>query len=252
MVPACRAARDAGGGPAPADIKAYAADYIPWITKTQRSGRKEAYRVQWLMRELGGVALGAITQGHVERVRDRLLESGRRPATVNRYRAILSAMFKRAKRLGLVAANPVTGSLQFREAGQRLVWLHVDDEPTLLAALPPVLRPAALLAIHTGLRWSEQATLDWRAVDLLTGQLAVIPPRETLPGKEVRGRHVPLNDVARAVLFELAARRTDPEDAGAKLFPLSYRRTHELFAAAVVAAQVALKADGRDPSRSTG
>jgi site-specific recombinase XerD len=86
----------------------------------------------------------------------------------------------------------------------------------------------------------------------LTGHLTVVPPPDALPGKEFRGRHVPLNAVARAVLFELAARRTDPHAAGTRLFPLSYRRTHELFAAAVTQAHAKLRADGRDPARLDG
>jgi thiamine pyrophosphate-dependent acetolactate synthase large subunit-like protein/site-specific recombinase XerC len=157
-----------------------------------------------------------------------------------------------AKRLGLVSENPVTGVPKFRESGQRLVWLHPDDEPTLLAAMPPRLRGAVLIAIHTGLRWSEQAALNWHAIDLLTGYLTVVPPRNTLPGKESQGRHIPLNAVARGVLLEFAMQRTNPDDATTPLFPLSYRWTHQLFAAAVAQAQAMLRAAGRDASRLDG
>ena len=45
------------------------------------------------------------------------------PASVNRLRDRLSGMFKRAKRLGLVAANPVTDIPKLKEAGARLAFV---------------------------------------------------------------------------------------------------------------------------------
>jgi hypothetical protein len=65
-------------------------------------------------------------------------------------------MFKRAKRLGLVTVNPVTGIPKSREAGQRLVFLSVEDEPVLLEVLPARLRRAVVLAIHMGFRGASK------------------------------------------------------------------------------------------------
>lgn len=184
-------------------------------------------------------------------MRDRLLEGKRSPATVNRYRDLLSAIFKRAKRLGLVADNPVTGVPKFREAGGRLVFLADADEPVLFDALPAALRPTVALAIHTGLRWSEQDALVWRDIDLLLGTLTVTP-RHRLAGKESRGRTVPLNAVARRVLVDLATRRTRPNDPDEPLFRLDYRSTSQRFVNAVAKAQQTQRAAGGDAKRLDG
>jgi integrase len=56
--------------------------------------------------------------------------------------------------------------------------------------------PLFTVAVHTGLRWSEQAALRWRDVDMLNGTLTVGRP------KNGDGRVVPLNEVARSVLLD--------------------------------------------------
>jgi integrase len=82
-------------------------------------------------------------------------------------------MFKRAIRLGLLERNPVTGIPKEKEAGGRLAFLSEAGERAVLEALPAERHALVTLAINTGLRWSEQATLVWRDADLLTGFLAV-------------------------------------------------------------------------------
>jgi site-specific recombinase XerD len=60
---------------------------------------------------LGSKKLDEITTADVERFLASLREGERAvsPASVNRYRDLLSGLFKRALRLGLVALNPVRG-----------------------------------------------------------------------------------------------------------------------------------------------
>ena len=67
----------------------------------------------------------------------------------------------------------------------------------MLAALPSVRRPLVVLAINTGLRWSEQAALRWQDVDPLTRFLTV------RLGKNGQPRRVPLNSGARSALQAL-------------------------------------------------
>jgi hypothetical protein len=83
-----------------------------------------------------------VTARQIERFLDRLsvdavlrgddgterIKHGVAPATVNRYRDRLSGMFKRAVRLGLVTANPVTGIPKRKESGGRVVYLSAADE----------------------------------------------------------------------------------------------------------------------------
>ena len=72
----------------------------------------EAYRIdKWHMETLkdwfGDRPAEDITPQDIERKLHELAEDGRKPATVNRYRALLSLVFSLAGRNGKVASNPV-------------------------------------------------------------------------------------------------------------------------------------------------
>jgi integrase len=234
-------------------FREYADDYAKWAVDNKRSARKEKYLVDRLVSELGGRVLASITTADVERTRDLLLAEGRMGATVNRYRDLLSAMFKRAVRLGLVPANPVKGIPKFRETGRRIAYLPparpshaAAEEGAVRDALPERLRPAFTVSVHTGMRWSEQAGLRWRHVDVLANIVTVEMAKNGL------GRGVPMNSTVRGALVDLASRRTRPDDADERVFPLSHRQTAILFARAVERAQGALKDAGKDASRLDG
>ena len=145
-------------------------------------------------------------------------------------------MFKRAKRLGLVPLNPVTDIPKLKEAGARLAFVSPVGEAALLAALPSVRRPLVVLAINTGLRWSEQAALRWEDVDLLTGFLTV------RLGKNGQSRRVPLNSAARSALRAATALRERPDDPGEPVFRAAYRTVSREFVRGVGAAQATLRA----------
>jgi integrase len=200
--------------------------------------RNERYTAKRLVGELGDQVLETISTAEVEGMLDRLLE-GRTGATRNRYRDLLSGMFKRAVRRGLVATNPVTRIPKVKETGQRLAFLDPAGEGALRDALPPRLRPAFVVAVNSGLRHSEQAGLRWRDVDVMTNLITVDVTKNGRP------RRVPMNATVRAALVDLASDRVRPDDPDERLFPLSYRQTQILFAQAVERAQGQLRdADG--------
>jgi integrase len=191
----------------------YAEDYLEWAKIHKRSWAKDESRLNSaILPAFRDRPLDAITTAEVERLLRGLID-GRAPATVNRFRDQLSGMFKRAVRLGLVATNPVTGIPKLREASGRIVYLTADDETALHEALPRVLRPMMTFAVNTGLRWSEQAGLEWGSVDMLTGLLTV------RLSKNGQTRQVPMNAVVRSVLFDLAAGRERPNDPTEAVFP---------------------------------
>jgi integrase len=227
-------------------LREYAKDYLEWAKTHKRSWRQDQSRLDsTILPVLGDRHLDEITTGDVERFRDSLLV-GRTSATVNRYRDLLSGMFKRAVRLGLVGDNPVKGVPKLREAGQRLAHLAPEEEAAIREALPDLLRPAFTVSVNTGLRWSEQAGLRWRDVDMLTGIITV------RISKNGTTRQVPLNCTVRSALLDLATGRRRPDDASEPLFTLSYRQTVRLFGRAVERGQAALRDAGRDASRLDG
>ena len=175
------------------------------------------------------------------------------PASVNRYRDLLSGLFKRALRLGLVASNPVTGIPKSKESGWRIVYRPpatpgrpAYEEEALREALPPDLRPLFTVSVHTGLRGSEEITLQWRDVDMLAGSIGV--------GRSKNGhsRRVPMNSVVRSVLLDVGANRKRPNDPTEPVFTAAYRTVARVFARAVERAQATLRDAGRDASRLDG
>jgi integrase len=218
----------------------YALDYLSWSATVHRAHRTTKYEVGRLVTLVGGdTPLDAITPAHVERC-VRTLGETLAPASVNRLRDRLSGMFKRARRLGLVAVNPVKDIPKLREAGGRLAFLSPVGEDAVLTALPVERRPLVTLAVNTGLRWSEQARLHWLDVDLLTGFLTV------RFGKNGQARWVPLNRAARGALVDLAGQRHHPGDPDELVCRGAYRTASREFVRAVRAAQATVRSAGRE------
>src|SRR5262249_34682209 len=158
---------------------------------------------------------------------------------VNRLRDRLSGMFNRAQRLGLVGLNPVKGIPKLKEAGGRVAFLSPIGERALLTALSAPLRPLVTLALHTGLRWSEEAALRWKDTDLYGDFVAARVPKNGKP------RRVPLNRTARAALVDLSSRRRHPFDPDEPVVRSAYRTVSREFVRAVRAAQESLRASNQ-------
>jgi site-specific recombinase XerD len=219
-------------------FRQYAENYLAWSATVHRAQRTAKYEVGRLVTLLGDTPLDTITPADVERC-VRTLGETLAPASVNRLRDRLSGMFKRARRLGLVEVNPVTGIPKLKEAGGRLAFVSRVGEDVLLAALPVARRPLVTLAVNTGLRWSEQVSLRWYDVDMLTGFLTV------RLGKNGQARRVPLNSSARGALMDLGAERRRPNDPDEPVARAAYRTVTREFVRPVGAAQVTLRASGR-------
>jgi integrase len=174
------------------------------------------------------------------------LRGDREPGTVNRYRDLLSAMFKRALHDGYMASNPVKATAKLKEPAGRVAYLLAEEEQAVLDALSPVFRPHFLVSIHTGLRYGEQMGLRWRDVAMLTGLITITR------SKNGYGRLVPMNSVVRSVVMDLATKRTRPGDPGEYVFEPRPVQSKSFFDGAVERAQAALREAGTDTSRLEG
>jgi integrase len=220
----------------------YAEDFIAWAKINHRSWSKDDSRLSRVLPVLGGKILDEITTAGIERFLDEITRGERAvaPATRNRYRDLLSGMFKRAVRLGLVASNPVKGIPKVKEPAGRVIYLTPAEEQALHQALPRELCPLVTVALHTGMRWSEQARLRWRDADLLTGTLTLVQ------SKNGRARQIPMNVVVRSVLYDLGASRQRPDDPNEMIFTAAYRTTARAFEQAVQAAQGTMASAKKD------
>jgi len=226
----------------------FAAEHLRWAEVQKRSWKTDRSCLGRILPVLGARKLDEITTADIERFRDSLLE-GENPvsrATTNRYRDLLSGMFRRAIRLGLVAANPVKAVTKFKEANQRIAWLTSEEEAAIRDALAPELRSLFTVSVDTGLRWSEQIGLRWRDVDVLAGVITI------QCSKNGHTRRVPMNSIVRAVIVDLASQRKRPNDSGEPVFNCRHAQADKFFPKAVEKAQAALRAAKTDPSRLDG
>ncbi len=137
---------------------------------------------------------------------ERLLNSWSKtlkPATLNRYRALLSLTFRLAIQDGKIHNNPARMVRQRRENNSRVRPLSSSEESKLRAVVSESWHqhlPELDIAIHTGLRQGEQYSMEWRNVNF-ERQIATIPAT-----KNGEVKHVSLNAVAIAALRTLQTR----------------------------------------------
>lgn len=136
-----------------------------------------------------------------------------KPATRNRWQATLSLIFRVGIDNEKIENNPAARIRRQTESNGRVRFLSDAEEVRLLAAIDrlfPQFRPHVLLAIHTGMRMSEQYSLRWDQVDLERRQLHL---SKTKTGK---ARIIPLNETACKALAEL---RNASSPLSALIFP---------------------------------
>lgn len=236
-------------------LREYATDYLTWAEQNKRSWKKDRSRLNRILPALGDRKLDELTTADLERFLGTLRqgEDAVSGASVNRSRDLLSGMFKRAVRLGLAPTNPVKGIPKLKEPSGRIAYLPpaahgrpAYEEEALREALPAELRPLFTIAVHTGLRWSEQASLEWRDVDVLARSIGV--------GRAKNGysRRMPMNSAVSSVLLDIGASRQRPNDPTEPVFTAAYRTVARMFTRAVERAQAALKDAGKDAGRLDG
>jgi integrase len=163
------------------------------------------YRAPLLLELLGARQADSLTPQEIERELSRA--AGERewaPASFNRYKAFVSLAYRLGIENGKVSANPARLVHRRREDNGRIRWLAAEEETKLravLAAHYPMELPALDLALHTGLRRSEQYNLTWDCVDLERHQLMI------LRSKHGGARYIPLDDTALRALLALRDRR---------------------------------------------
>jgi site-specific recombinase XerD len=130
--------------------------------------------------------------------------AGLKPATLNRYRALLSLTYRLGMQNGKVVTNPARLVRQRKEENGRVRFLSPEEEQTLRAVIQNDYLPHESeldLALNTGLRRGEQYGLTWDCVDFERRQLTVAR------SKNGETRHVPLNDAAINALRSLETSR---------------------------------------------
>jgi integrase len=132
-------------------------------------------------------------------------ELGRGNQTSNGYRVVLRTFFAWCKAQGLASVNPVDEAKRFKVIPAAPGILTPEDAANLLSACDPSILPGVVLGMFCGLRQSEIARIDWRAIDVASGILTVGADIAKTAGRRI----VEIPDNARAWLA-LYARESGP------------------------------------------
>lgn len=161
-------------------------------------------------------------------IRRWLVDMGKKAATLNRYRSVLSSVYRHAKEEGYVSVNPVRDLKQFRVELPHPRWMRPTEEKAILAVLRKWIlecpkshkltrlylecHPHELtLALGTGLRKRNQYALRWdEHVDLHARQFH-LPPSMVKTRKPL---DLPMIDSVYSALVDLE--RIRAEVAGLK------------------------------------
>jgi integrase len=146
-----------------------AADALAYSKANKTSHDKDTQRMKKLLGWLGTRPADSITPQEVERwLADRADENDWSPATVNRYKALLSLTFRLAMENGKANGNPARLVRRRRENNARVRFLSYEEEVPLRAYIAkhyPEHLPELDVALHTGMRKSEQYGLTWDCID---------------------------------------------------------------------------------------
>ena len=155
-----------------------------------------------LLPAFGSLRLDAITLERIERYKGQKKLGGLTAKTINNHLAALHRCLATAKEWGVLAELPPMKPMKLGRPSYR--FLSEDEEATLLAAAPAdQLRSLILVALRTGLRFSELTALRWEDLDLVRGQVTVqrsMVEGNVGPTKNGRTRHVGLTRDALAEL----------------------------------------------------
>ena len=116
---------------------------------------------------LGGtIHLNRIGRPEVIRIKNRLVEKGRSPATVRKVVRSLSAMMRRAEADGLIHRNPFAGEARGKTQEKRARFYTAEEIEAMHHGAPDDWwRLMIRLAVTTGLRKTELLNLLWSDID---------------------------------------------------------------------------------------
>jgi len=168
-------------------------------------------QLMWWRAQLAHLSLADITPHVIAGCRTKLgaepIRGGvRSPSTVNRYMAALSHVFTVAvMEWGWLEDNPMRRIAKLKEPKGRVRFLSDDERKRLLDACrtsrSPLLYPAVVVALSTGMRKNEVLGLRWSDVDL---ERRVVVLEET---KNDERRAIPLAGLALQVIRKLFEER---------------------------------------------
>ncbi len=154
----------------------------------------------WIEPEIGRKSLKDIGYLDIQRIKKKMLDSGKSPRYIQYVLATLRQTWNSARRDGLVSGDCPTKSLKMQKFdNRRQRFLTHEEAEQLLAALKvrsTNLYHLALLSLNTGMRAGEAFALQWADVDIDKG---IITLRDTKNGKT---RHCIMTSTVKDMFME--------------------------------------------------
>jgi integrase len=193
-----------------------AADATTYCKVNNRGQQFDLYRIGRLVKQFGSRP----AEIPIDDLRQWFDEQDWKDATYNRYKTMLSLIYRLGMENGKIQSNPARLLRRKREDNGRVRFLNqfepretetdylkdCNDEESRLRAVIGRMYPAHLpefeIAVNTGMRPSEQYALTWDRVHLGRRQITI--PKS----KNGKTRHIPLNSAALAAFNILRLRAT--------------------------------------------
>lgn len=190
-----------------------------WVRERQdkRSIDLDAGKLAHFNRTLATVKLSSLTADMIEAA----IPAASKPATRNRYRALVRSILRRAEReWGWLDRAPVIRTEA--ENNLREVYLTREQFSRLLDELPESYHAPVRFSVLTGLRRSNVLELEWQAVNL-SGSTVVVSADDSKSGRKII---VPLNAAAKGILEaqERTGDRVFPQPISRRVWASACRR----------------------------
>jgi integrase len=208
-------------------------DAIEWAKAHKLTWQDDEIRLKPLRDVFGSRSAESVTPQDIERwfasegvsrSRDKKRNKKRwKPATFNRYKALISLVYREGIKNRKVSVNPAREVERRRENNARDRYLLDNEEAALRSAISqrcPERLPELEIALNTGMRRGEQYACEWSWIDLDRRVLTV--PRS----KHGEKRRVFLNDTAVAA-FRVLWRFSD---GGGRVFGHLYNSRNTIGA----------------------
>lgn len=180
--------------------------WMRWAEENLARPQQARYMLKSFREFFGKRRFNEITSFIVERYKNQLLKTPtnhgtpRNKKSVNRNLAALSRIFRLAIQQKVTTENPVKEVARFPEGQGRIRYLSEDEATRLLTALdnqPDHIHNFVLIALHSGMRFSEIAGLNISHLDWLNQEIILPNP------KSKREERVPMNNFVCELLRNL-------------------------------------------------
>ena len=185
-----------------------AEEYENWMQGRYRSNFK-VYIISQLKERFRDYSLSMISVRELEKLQSEKLKRGKqqkmvdgklhnvpnKPATINRFLAVIAHMFTKAADWKMIDRANIPKVKMLKENNKRLRYLSREECSELIAVCDPHLRPIVITALNTGMRRQEILGLRWDShVDLRHGFILLSLT------KNGERREIPINSTLRATL----------------------------------------------------